>query len=133
MFAMAVGVVMVKRILEVHPFFWTVQWRLAGGAAGMLAYTFLRREWSVVQASFRKEQPWLMVTSAALLGTYICMILWLAGYKYTTASIASMLNESTSAFIVLFAWLILKEPLTVRKTAGLALTLAGVFVIVVGL
>lgn len=129
-FAMAVGVVMVKRILEVHPFFWTVQWRLAGGAAGMLAYTFLRREWPAVKASFSKEQPWFMVTTAALLGTYVCMILWLAGFKYTTASIASMLNESTSAFIVLFAWLILKETINIRKIFGLVLTLCGVVIVV---
>lgn len=129
-FAMAVGVVMVKRILEVHPFFWTVQWRLAGGAAGMLVYTFLRHKWPAVRVSFRKEQPWFMVTTAALLGTYICMILWLAGYKYTTASIASMLNESTSAFIVFFAWLFLKEPMDIRKVIGLVLTLCGVVVVV---
>ena len=129
-FAMALGVVMVKEVLEQHPFFWTVHWRLAGGAAGMLIYTFARREWPVVRANFSKDQPWFMVTSAAFLGTYVCMILWLAGYKYTTASIASMLNESTSAFIVLFAWLFLKEPLTLQKTAGLVLTLAGVFIII---
>jgi len=129
-FAMALGIVMVKEILERHEFFWTAQWRLAGGAAGMLAYAFMRREWHSVRASFSRDQPWFVIISAALLGTYICMILWLAGYKYTTASIASMLNESTSAFIVLFAWLFLKEPLTLRKSAGLALTLAGIFVII---
>ncbi len=129
-FSMALGVVMVKKILEQHPFFWTVQWRLAGGAVGMLIYTFLRREWPVVRASFGRKQPWFMITAAALLGTYVCMILWLAGYKYTTASIASMLNESSSAFIVFFAWLFLKEPLSIRKTTGLILTLAGVFAIV---
>jgi drug/metabolite transporter (DMT)-like permease len=95
----------------------------------MLLYTTARRQWPKVRASFSRKQPWLMTTTAALLGTYVCMILWLAGFKYTTASIASMLNESTAAFIVLFAWLILKEPLTVRKSAGLILTLTGVFVI----
>jgi drug/metabolite transporter (DMT)-like permease len=128
-FAMALGVVMVKEILEQHPFFWTVQWRLAGGAAGMLIYTFVRRDWPVVMANFARKQPWFMITSAALLGTYVSMLLWLAGYKYTSASVASMLNESTSAFIVLFAWLFLKEPLTIRKTAGLGLTLAGIFIV----
>lgn len=129
-FAMALGVVMVKEILEHQPFFWTVQWRMTGGAAGMLIYVFVRREWPMVRANFRKKQPWFMISVASFLGAYVCTILWLAGYKYTTASVASMLNESASAFIVLFAWLVLKEPLNLRKIVGLILTLGGVMLVV---
>jgi drug/metabolite transporter (DMT)-like permease len=54
------------------------------------------------------------------------MILWLAGYKYTLASIAAVLNETASVFILLLAALWLKEPLTRRSVLGVTLTLGGV-------
>ena len=58
---------------------------------------------------YRSPQPWMTVVLPSLLGSYVSMILWLAGYKLTDASIASVLNETAGAFIVLFAWLFLKE------------------------
>ena len=54
------------------------------------------------------------------------MILWLAGYKLIPASEASIYNEAQASFILLFAWLILKEPISTRRLAGLGFTLAGV-------
>jgi drug/metabolite transporter (DMT)-like permease len=54
------------------------------------------------------------------------MLFWLAGYRFIPASVASILNESANAWIVLFAWLILGEYIGGRKILGLALTLAGV-------
>jgi drug/metabolite transporter (DMT)-like permease len=42
------------------------------------------------------------------------------------ASVASVLNESANAWIVVLAWLLLGEPLGGRKLVGLALTSAGV-------
>ena len=41
MFLMAVGIVMVKDILETRSFLWTTEIRLAGGLAGMAAYIFI--------------------------------------------------------------------------------------------
>jgi drug/metabolite transporter (DMT)-like permease len=54
------------------------------------------------------------------------MILWLGGYKFTEASIAAILNESSSVFIVLLAWMFLGEGLGRRKLVGIACTLSGV-------
>jgi drug/metabolite transporter (DMT)-like permease len=53
-------------------------------------------------------------------------VLWLAGYKYTLASVAAILNETASVFILVLAWIWLKEPLTRRAIGGVVLTLAGV-------
>lgn len=63
---------------------------------------------------------------AAFVGQCLAMVLWLAGYKYTQASIAAVLNETASVFIVLLAWLWLREPLGRRGAAGVTLTLCGV-------
>lgn len=127
---MAIGVVMVKDILERDLFLWTVTIRLLGGLGGMFLYLLIRHQWRSLITHIRQPQPWLTIVIGSILATYVSMLMWLAGYKLTTASVASVLNESTSAFIVLFAWLILKEPLSIRKIVGLSLTLGGVLLVV---
>jgi drug/metabolite transporter (DMT)-like permease len=127
---MAIGIVMVKPILEEHEFLWTVGVRLAAGAVGMLLFVSLSRGWHKMMIHYRSPQPWGTVVMASLLGSYISMIFWLAGYKLTQASIASVLNETAAAFIVLFAWLMLGEEMSWRKLFGVILAFGGVVVIV---
>lgn len=127
---MAIGIVMVKPVLEGEDFFWTVLIRLAAGSVAMLLFVSARRGWAPLMANYRKAQPWAMITLASFLGTYLSMILWLAGYRLTSASIASVLNETAAAFIVIFSFWLLKEPITTRRIAGVMLTFAGVWVII---
>lgn len=127
---MAVGVVMVKRILEEQPFLWVVQIRVLGGVAGMLAVMVLRRRVGVVWAQFRVPHNWTRILIASFFGTYLALLLWLAGYKHTLASIASVLNETSSIFIVLLAWIFLGEALSGRKILGVAMTFTGVLLMV---
>ena len=127
---MAIGIVMVKPILETHEFLWTVGVRLAAGSLGMLLFVTLARGWSRMMLHYRSPQPWPTIVSASLLGSYISMIFWLAGYKLTQASIASVLNETAAVFIVIFAWLMLGEPLNRRKVSGVVLAFSGVSLIV---
>jgi drug/metabolite transporter (DMT)-like permease len=67
-----------------------------------------------------------MLVGGSVMATYLSMIMWLAGYMLIPASVASVLNESANAWIVVLAWLLLGEPLGGRKLVGLALTSAGV-------
>jgi len=127
---MAIGIVMVKPILETQPFLWTVGLRLLAGAAGMTLFVILSRRASVIIAHYRSPQPWGTIVLGSLLGSYVSMILWLAGYKLTEASIAAVLNETAGAFIVLFAWLILKEEMNLKRLTGVALAFIGVAVVV---
>ena len=127
-FLMAVGIVMVKEILETRSFVWTTQIRLAGGIAGMLIYLFLRKRQAAVWDSFRQPLPWKLIIVASVLSTYISMMMWLAGYKLIPASVASVLNESANAWIVFLAWLMLGETIGMRKITGLAMTSAGVII-----
>ncbi len=65
---------------------------------------------------------------AAFLGQFLAMLQWLAGYKHTLASVAAILNETASVFILVLAAIWLKEPLTRRAAIGVMLTLGGVSV-----
>jgi drug/metabolite transporter (DMT)-like permease len=127
-FLMAVSVVMVKEILETRPFIWTTGLRLAGGLSGMLFYMVMRGRVSVVMQRFRQPLPWKYIIPASILGSYVSMMMWLAGYKLIPASEASVLNETANAWIVFLAWLMLGESIGYRKVAGIMLTSAGVII-----
>jgi drug/metabolite transporter (DMT)-like permease len=125
-FLMAIGIVMVKEILETRPFIWTAQIRLTGGIAGMLLYMLLRGRTGLVISRFKQPLPWKLILAGSFLSTYLSMMMWLAGYKLIPASVASVLNESANAWIVLLAWLILRESIGRRKVFGIAMTSTGV-------
>ncbi len=127
---MAVAIVMIKPVLENEPFWWVVLARVGGAVAG-LAVLF---HWQAPARSLFRVgslRRWLVLAVAATVGQYLSMTLWLGGYKYTSASVASVLNESASIFIVLFATLFLGEPLTWRRALGVGLTMAGVVCMVI--
>jgi drug/metabolite transporter (DMT)-like permease len=123
---MATGIVMVKPVLESESFMWTMGVRLAAGTIGMFLFLYMTRGWARAMLHYRSKQPWTVIVVGSLLGSYVSMMLWLAGYKLTQASVASVLNETAAAFIVLFAWLFLKEEMNWRRVAGICLTFSGV-------
>jgi drug/metabolite transporter (DMT)-like permease len=122
---MASAIVMVKRVLEVQPLLWIVLLRLVGGVVGMLVLFAWRREPLPIPGR-GIHLRWPLLVLAAFLGQYVSMVLWMAGYKYTEASVAAVLNETASVFIVLLAALFLHEGLDARRLAGVTCTLSGV-------
>ena len=125
-FVMAVGIIIAKPMLEQHDFLWVVFLRIAAGVGGMLLVVAWRRNAGELMAAYRAVRHWPQVLSGAVMGTYISMMLWLAGYKYTQASIAAVLNELAAVFILLFAVLFLRERVTPRQIAGVLLAMLGV-------
>lgn len=124
---MAIAIVMVKPVLERNDLAWISALRLAGGVLGMVAANLwvMRAETGVATPALDRR-GWLLLLAAAFVGQLLSMLLWLGGYKYTTASISAILNESASVFIVLFAWLFLREPLGRARVVGVAFTISGV-------
>jgi len=122
---MAVAIVMVKRTLEAQPLLWVTGLRMGGAVVGLLLLGLLMRR-GLPLLPPASTVPWRKLVAAAFVGQFLSMVLWLGGYKFTSASVAAILNESSSVFILLLAWAWLKEPLTRRALAGVALTIAGV-------
>lgn len=121
---MAGAIVLVKPVLEAQPLFWVTGWRMLGALLTMVAIAVVRRETALLHPS--PGLPWGKLVLAAFAGQFIAMLLWLAGYKFTSASVAAILNETASVFILILAWAWLKEPLGRRAVAGVGLTLSGV-------
>ncbi len=122
---MAGAIVLVKRVLERHDLLWISAIRMLGAVAGMLVIGRVLREWTT-PAPALTARDWWQLAVAGFVGQLLSMLLWLAGYKYTSASVAAILNETASVFIVLLAWIMLREPLGRRRLVGIAFTLSGV-------
>ena len=127
-FLMAVGVVLVKQILETRSFLWTAQLRMASGIVGMMLYMAVRGKFRQTIEQYRRPQPWALITAASFLGSYLSMIMWLYSYKLIPASVSSVLNQTANAWMVLLAWLVLHEYIGMRKIYGLVLTTGGVLI-----
>src|SRR5262245_49341735 len=72
----------------------------------------------------RRDLPFLALLG--FVGLTVSMIAQFAGTRLSTAANAALITSATPAFLVLFAWPILGERLTVPRLAGLALASAGV-------
>jgi drug/metabolite transporter (DMT)-like permease len=121
---MAIAVILAKRVLEAQPLLWVTGIRMVGALAGMLVIALARGELARLKPP--RGLRWGPLVRAAFVGQFLAMLLWLAGYKYTLASIAAVLNETASIFILVLAAWWLKEPLTRRGVLGVLLTLGGV-------
>jgi drug/metabolite transporter (DMT)-like permease len=129
-FVMAAGVVMAKPLLERYDFLWVVTLRLVGGVLGMLLFMPSARDVAGIRAAFAGVRHWPHVLAGSVMGTYISMMLWLAGYKYTKASIASVLNEMAAVFILALAAIFLHDRLKPAQLGGSVVAIAGVLLVV---
>lgn len=132
-FLTAAGVVAMKPILSVPEnemnFFWLVTLRMLAGVGGTLVFLILSKQLAnTLSVITQRQHNWPVVLLASILSSYLAMMLWLAGFKYADASVASVLNETASVIIVLMAALFLGESLTKRKLIGMVLTFLGVLI-----
>jgi drug/metabolite transporter (DMT)-like permease len=123
--ATAIGVVIIKPILERSPIFWATEIRLFSGTAVSGLILMLRRDRSLIARPDMNRRQWGFAFLGAFAGAYLSMVLWLGGMKYAQASIAAALNQTSNIFIFLFAALLLREPVTPRRVLGILLGVAG--------
>jgi drug/metabolite transporter (DMT)-like permease len=128
---MAVGIVLAKPVLDVmnFPLIWATLLRLLAGTIPLAAIAAASSKRKELLSVFRPSRVWKHCLPASVLGAYICMILWMLGFKYTYASVAAILNQTSTLFALVFATLILKEPFTRRKLLAVTLALAGVILV----
>jgi drug/metabolite transporter (DMT)-like permease len=129
MVVMALGIVIAKPVLDRTPVLWASLVRVAAATVTLgLCFSVLPRKHSPWKY-FGPSAHWRTSVPASILGGFGSMILWVAGMKYTLASIAAIMNQMTTIFVVLLAAPLLREPLTGRKLAAVALAIAGVLMV----
>ena len=132
MATMAVGIVMAKPVLDRSDLLWVTLTRLVGGISVLFVYLLLhpsRRAivQSVIVASHRSY-----TFLGSFIGGYVAMIMWLAGMKFTQASVAAALNQTSAIFIFIFAALFLKERITVIRVVAISIGIAGAVMVGAG-
>lgn len=125
MFTVALGIVMVKPVLGEVSVLWATTVRVAGGTAALaLLAPFLRNRRAVL-GPLVDRRNWKALVPAAFFGSYLALILWTGGMKFAKASVAAVLNQLNTIFIVVIAALFLKERLTGWKVAAVVLAFLG--------
>jgi len=133
---MALGIIMVKPILNkcadsIELQLWIILFRLVPGT--LLSYITMSVMHSkneiVSQLSDRKIWPIILLGS--FLGTYVGFAMWVIGMAKTSASIASILNQTSTIFIAFFGWLILKETFSRKMMLCFFIALVGAFIIII--
>lgn len=124
-----ISIVMVKPVLEDNPVVWATWWRLLGGLALGGLIVLASREQRATLPSLLNRRAWPVMIAGAVMGTYVSLLLWIGGMKYAPASIAAALNQTATLWTFLLAVIVLREPTTKRRLAGLALGAAGVLMV----
>lgn len=133
---MALGIIMVKPILNrfsnsIEMQLWIIVFRLIPGT--LLSYVtmsfMIKKKEIILQLSNKKIWPIILLGS--FLGTYVGFAMWVIGMAKTSASIASILNQTSTIFIAFFGWLILKETFSRKMMMCFFISIIGAFIIII--
>jgi drug/metabolite transporter (DMT)-like permease len=132
MATMAVGIVMIKPVLNHSPLLWATEVRLFGGIAGLVIYLLLHPRGKQMVKSLLLVRNWQYMVPGSVIGAYLAMVIWLGGMKYTQTSIAAALNQTSNIFVFILAAILLREPVTLIRVIAIILAFAGAFVVSFG-
>jgi drug/metabolite transporter (DMT)-like permease len=132
MTTVAFGIVLAKPVLERSPILWATTIRQLGALVVMIPAAFLLSERRGIFGLFRPSRAWKYMVPATLLGSYLALIFWIGGMKYSLAGPAAILNQTSSIYVLIFASIFLKEPFTARKVIASVLAIAGIAMVTLG-
>jgi len=128
--ANGVGIVMVKPLLDRSPFLWVSSVRMIGGVLAILMILGFVKERRKFVSSIWSAGRWGYTLAGSVTGAYLALMFWIAGMKYTQASLASALNQTSSIFIFLLGVFMLKEKATPIRSLGVLVAVAGALIII---
>ena len=124
---MAVGIVIVKLVLERSELIEATQMRLVFGTLPL--FIQLRDKLSEITDALRPGKHFRVMLPGAFLGSYLAMILWVGGMKYALASVSGVLSQLSTVFTLFFGWWFLGEVISKGKFAGAILAIGGALLI----
>ncbi len=126
---MGLGVLLSKPIVERSDLVEVSLIRLLAGTVAQFAWIALVPSQRAALAVLKPSASWRTLLPASVLSAYLSMLLWLGGFKWTTASRASVLNQLTTVFTLVLARVFLKETLSKRRAFGASAAVGGTLVI----
>jgi drug/metabolite transporter (DMT)-like permease len=130
--ATAVGIVMIKPALARTSVLWAVEIRLFAGIVSLAIVALFHPMGRKIFSPVFSRRGWGYTLSSSFVGAYLAMFFWLAGMKFTQASIAAALNQTSIIFVFIFGTVFLREPITRQRILAITLAVLGVFLIFFG-
>ena len=119
------SVVMVKPLLVETSVLWASFVRLLAGVAGLIIIAWVHPERKIMASELRPSPAWRIALPASIIGNYMAMLAWLAGFKYTLVSVAAILNQLSTIFTFILAAVFLHEPVTRPRLVAIVLAVSG--------
>ncbi|MBN2184492.1 MAG: DMT family transporter [Candidatus Krumholzibacteriota bacterium] len=132
MLTLGVGIVIAKPVLERSPVLWATAVRQIGAFLVMIPAALVMPSRKRIFLVFKPEKHWKYMFPATFLGSYVALIFWIAGMKYTQTGIAAILNQTSSIHILILASVFLKEPFSRNKLVAAVLALSGIILVTLG-
>jgi drug/metabolite transporter (DMT)-like permease len=129
MVALAIGIVIAKPVLDRTPVLWATAVRQLGCLLVMAPAALLSRQRRTILSVFRPSATWRVSVPAAVLGSYLALICWIAGMKYTKVGIAAILNQTSTIYILILAAIFLRERFTLRKAIASVIAVVGILLV----
>ena len=125
----AYSVLLLRPIMDVHP---VVPIALVRFSIGMIISAFgilyLNGKLALRETILKGFSNYNLL-AGAFFGTFLSVIFWLAGFKYTLAGRAAIYNQLSTIFIILLASVFLNQQMTKRKWVAVSLALMGSFIV----
>ena len=125
----AYSVLIIKPIMKNNSVVYVALYRFSIGFIFGIILNLVKSGTKTVIQKFKQGLTNQYVVSGAILGTYLSVIFWLAGYKYTLAGRAAIYNQLSTVFIIILARVFLKEPMTSKKIIGVSLAIFGAMIV----
>jgi len=129
MIALALGIVIAKPVLNHSPVLWATIVRQIGCLGVMVPIALVSPRRREILHVFKPSRSWRFSLPGAILGSYLALIFWIAGMKYTKVGIAAILNQSSTIYVLVLAAVFLHEPFTRRKLAASIVAIAGIILV----
>ena len=101
-----------------------IRWIVAVSAMLPFAWPGIRAHWPVIRRN------WKVIAWLGFWGTGLHNAFAYVGLQYTTATNGVILNSAIPILIILLGWLIYRETITRLQSLGVAVSLAGILVII---
>jgi drug/metabolite transporter (DMT)-like permease len=131
-------------LLSLTAFFWSLNWVIGRAIVGHvtpLTLTFIRWlvavtvmmpfAWPEIRAHWPAiRRHWKTLVWLGFWGTGLHNLFAYVGLQYTTATNGVILNSSIPIMIIVFGWLVYRDTITRSQALGVAISLAGIMVII---
>ncbi len=121
----AYSVLMIRPIMINHSIIIIALYRFSIGLFITVIILLIKNGFSYVIYNFKHGLNNPNIIFGSILGTYLSVIFWLLGYKYTLAGRAAIYNQLSTVFIVVLARIFLMEQLNIKKIVGVLLSIIG--------